>query len=166
VNRRALVLFGAFAATIPLANWTLAAVGFVNVPLLGPVASGVVWVGLAFVLRDMAQAASTKWATLPAVAVGVALSAWLASPALALASAAAFGVSETLDWAIYTALADRRWTLAVILSSVIGGAVDSALFLSIAFGSATGWWQLAIVKAAVIAATIPIARRCCSSPVS
>jgi len=154
-----LVLFAAFAATIPLANWTLSTVGFVNVPLLGPVASGVVWAGLAFVLRDMAQAASTKWATLPAVAVGVALSAWLANPELALASAAAFGVSETLDWAIYTPLAERRWTLAVILSSVVGGAVDSALFLLIAFGSTTGWWQLAVVKAAIVLAATPVARR-------
>lgn len=147
----------AFIATIPLANWTLERYGFIDIPALGPIASGVIWAGAAFILRDLAQTLTNRWATLPAIAIGVALSAWLASPALAFASAAAFGVSELADWAIYTPLAERNWTTAVLLSSLVGGAIDSALFLWLAFDSTKGWWQLAVVKAAIIALATPIA---------
>lgn len=44
-----------FILTIPLANAWLKHFGLWRVPGLGPVASGVIWVGLAFVLRDVAQ---------------------------------------------------------------------------------------------------------------
>jgi len=153
----AVFTFAAFAATIPAANWTLARYGFVDVPVLGPVASGVVWIGLAFVLRDIGQRLSNRWLTVPAILVGVVLSWWLASPAFAVASAAAFGLSETLDWAIYTPLAERRFYLAVVLSSVAGSFVDSALFLHLAFGSTMGWWQLAVAKSAIVLAVSPLA---------
>lgn len=158
MNRSAIAAYAAFIATIPAANYTLERVGFVDVPGLGPVASGVAWAGLAFVLRDVAQMLTNKWATLPAIAAGALLSAWLASPALAVASAAAFALSEALDWAIYSPLANRHFTTAVASSSVIGGAVDSAVFLQLAFGSTRGWWQLGVAKAVLVAAAIPLAK--------
>jgi queuosine precursor transporter len=159
MNRRplAVVAYAAFIATIPLANWTLHRYGFVDVPGLGPVASGVVWVGAAFVLRDLAQLLTNRWLILVAIAVGVGLSVVLADPGLAFASGAAFAVSEMLDWSIYTPLADRRFLVAVALSSFAGALIDSWLFLELAFDSSRGWWQLAVVKSAVIAVFLPLA---------
>lgn len=159
MNTRALAVYAAFIATIPAANWWLDRFGFWDIPGLGPVASGVIFAGLAFVLRDVAQLLTNRWWTLAAVACGVILSYWLADPFIATASAVAFGLSELLDLAIYTPLAERRFTLAVVLSSLAGGVADSALFLWLAFDSTAGWWQLAVVKAAVIACAVPIARK-------
>jgi uncharacterized PurR-regulated membrane protein YhhQ (DUF165 family) len=146
-----------FIATIPLANAWLKHFGFWRVPGLGPVASGVIWVGLAFVLRDIAQLLlGRRWAWI-AIAVGAALSWWLASPSLAVASGAAFAVSEAMDALIYTPLADRMFLRAVIVSGWIGSLVDSAVFVRLAFHSFSGWWQLGIVKAAVVALATPVA---------
>lgn len=146
-----------FVASIPLANWTLHRYGFVDVPVLGAVASGVVWVGLAFVARDVVQLTLGKAVTLAGIAVGVVLSIWLADPGLAAASAWAFLLSEALDFAIYTPLAERRFMLAVLVSSVAGSFLDSALFLRIAFGSYDGWWQLGVAKSLIVAVAAVVA---------
>lgn len=149
----------AFVATIPAANWTLDKFGFWDVPWLGPVASGVVWVGLAFVLRDIAQRALGSWWTWAGIVVGAVLSWWLATPELATASVAAFTVSEGLDWAIYTPLARRHFLRAVALSSWAGAALDSAIFVRLAFHSYEGWWQLAVAKCVIVAMAAPLAWR-------
>jgi hypothetical protein len=68
------------------------------------------------------------------IAVGALLSAYL-SPSVALASGVAFLVSEMLDLMVYTPLQARNLILATVASNVVGLVVDSALFLSLAFGS-------------------------------
>lgn len=150
-----------FMATIPLANWTLDTYGFIDVPWLGLIPAGTAWIAAAFVARDVAQACIGKWPVLVAIVVGAGLSALLAEPALAWASFAAFACSELLDMAVYTPLADRgRFGLGVLLSSVVGGALDSWLFLQVAFGSevaSDGWWRLAIAKAVIVLAVTPLA---------
>jgi len=158
VKRLGFITLALFIATIPAANITLDRVGLVDVPGLGPVASGVVWVGLAFVLRDVSQLLLGRWWTLPAVIVGGLLSWWLATPFLAVASGAAFATSELLDWAIYTPLAESgRFTTGVIVSGWAGSFLDSAVFLWIAFGSLHGWWQLSVVKIVVLMVITPVA---------
>ena len=67
-------------------------------------------------------------------ALALTLSA-LAPPALVVASATAFLLSELADFAVYTPLAERRLVLAVAASSVVGLVVDSLVFLWLAFGS-------------------------------
>lgn len=134
----------AFGACIPLANWLIGHVGTVCVPqgpCLIPVApglqapSGVIMVGLALVLRDLVQRRlGAAWA-LGAIAVGAMLSGLLAPPALVVASAAAFLVSELADFAVYTPLQKRGLVRAVLFSSVAGLVVDSIVFLTLAFGS-------------------------------
>lgn len=133
-----------FGLSIPAANWMIGNAGTVcppDGPCLIPVApgimapSGVVMIGLALVLRDLVQRRlGLKWA-MGAIAVGAALSAALAPPALVLASAVAFLLSEFADLAVYTPLQRRRLILAVFLSSVVGLVVDSMIFLYLAFGS-------------------------------
>ena len=62
-------------------------------------------------------------------------SALLAPPALVIASAVAFLLSEFADLAVYTPLARRGLVLAVVTSGVAGLVVDSIVFLWLAFGS-------------------------------
>ncbi len=133
-----------FGLCIPAANWLIGNVGTVCVPGGGPclipvapgllAPSGVLMVGLALVLRDMVQRRlGLGWAG-AAVLAGAALSALLAPPSLVVASAAAFLVSEAADLAVYTPLQRRGLVLAVALSSVVGLALDSVVFLLLAFG--------------------------------
>lgn len=134
----------AFAATIPAANWAIGNIGTECIPAgpcLLPVApglmapSGVLLIGLALVLRDAVHRnLGAAWA-FGAVCVGAGLSAFVAAPALALASAVAFLLSEAADMAVYTPLARRRLILAVLLSGVAGAVIDSLAFLWLAFGS-------------------------------
>jgi uncharacterized PurR-regulated membrane protein YhhQ (DUF165 family) len=148
LDRRRLVegaLFLAlYALTIPAANWMIGHVGMVcppQGPCLVPVApglmapSGVVMIGLALVLRDVVQRRLGLSAALAAIVGGAMLSAFLAPPAIVVASAAAFLLSEMADLFVYTPLQRRHFVLAVVLSSLIGLVVDSAVFLYLAFGS-------------------------------
>ena len=133
-----------FALTIPVANWMIGHVGAVcppQSPCLVPVApglmapSGVVMIGLALVLRDLVQRRLGLIPALGAIVLGAALSALLAPPAIVVASATAFFVSEMADLFVYTPLQRRHFILAVAISSLIGLVVDSAVFLYLAFGS-------------------------------
>ena len=60
----------------------------------------------------------------------------------AIASAAAFLVAESLDFAVYVPIrkrakfGDKRWALAVVASNIVGAIADTVVFLGIAFGSA------------------------------
>ena len=68
------------------------------------------------------------------ILVGAILSSAI-SPALAMASGAAFAISEMGDLVIYEPLRQRNKALAVAISGTVGGAIDSAIFLFLAFGS-------------------------------
>jgi queuosine precursor transporter len=132
----------AWIATIFAANWSLSHVGDCSGPgpctvpvwpgIVAP--SGVLWVGLAFTLRDFTQESLGRHVTVLAIAAGAALSA-LISPQLAVASGAAFLFSELADFCVYTPLRERHWLGAVVASNLVGLLVDSVLFLSLAFGS-------------------------------
>jgi queuosine precursor transporter len=133
-----------FALTIPAANWLIGRVGTVCQPAgvcLIPVApglmapSGVIMAGAALVLRDLVQRRLGVAASSLAILVGAVLSALLAPPALVIASAAAFLLSEFADLAVYTPLARRGLITAVVASSAAGLVVDSVVFLWLAFGS-------------------------------
>lgn len=141
---RKLAPFFAFAATIPAANWLIGNVGTVCVPqgpclipvgfgLMAP--SGVLMIGLALVLRDWLHETGGRSLALAAIFVGATLSWFVAIPALAAASAAAFLLSELSDFAVYAPLRERHRPAAVMASGIVGAAVDSAVFLWLAFGS-------------------------------
>lgn len=134
----------AFVACVPLANWMVLNVGMAcspSGPCLVPVwpgvwaPSGVLLAGISFVLRDLVQEVlGIRWA-LFAIVIGGAVSALVATPALALASISAFLVAETADMLVYTALRRRGLFKASVASSTVGLVLDSMIFLRVAFGS-------------------------------
>src|SRR5262245_1039720 len=130
-----------FCLTIPAANWMIGHVGTVcvlNGPCLVPVApgimapSGVLMAGAALVLRDLVQRRLGIEFGIGAIIAGAAISAGFAPPALVLASAVAFLLSEFADFAVYTPLARRRLVVAIIASSVVGLVVVLLVFLWLA----------------------------------
>ena len=117
-----LAFLAAFALCIPAANWLIGHAGTTcvpNGPCLIPVApglkapSGVLMIGLALVLRDLVQRRLGLSWSFAAIVAGTALSALIAPPALVIASAAAFFVSEMADLAVYTPLQKRGLIAAV-----------------------------------------------------
>lgn len=158
----ALLIFG---LTIPAANWLIGNAGTVCVPegpCLIPVApgimapSGVLMIGLALVARDIVQRRLGAKAALGAIVVGTGLSALLAPQAIVMASAAAFLLSELADFAVYTPLQRKRFVTAVVLSSVVGLVVDSAVFLQLAFGSLDFFAGQVIGKAWMVLLAVPL----------
>ncbi|MFE4783324.1 VUT family protein [Streptomyces sp. NPDC056716] len=125
----------AYVATIPAANLAVTHFGAIPVGFDYAAPAGVYMVGLALVLRDLARESAGRGAVLAAIAVGTVLSYFLADPALAAASAAAFAVAETMDFAVYEPLRKRGLVIAMLASNAVGLLVDSLLFLKLAFGS-------------------------------
>lgn len=159
------IYFVAFLSCIPLANWMVGNVGTTCVPggpclvpvlpsLMAP--SGVLMIGLALVLRDLVQRRlGVAWVLL-AILLGSGLSGLLAPGSLVVASAAAFMLSELVDFAIYTPLQRRRLVLAVFASSVVGLVVDSLVFLKLAFGSLEFLPGQVVGKAWMVVIALPV----------
>ena len=160
-----LAFLAAFALCIPAANYLIGHVGTTcvpNGPCLIPVApglkapSGVAMIGLALVLRDLVQRRLGLSWSMAAIAAGSAISALLAPPALVMASAAAFLLSEMADLAVYTPLQRRGLVLAVVASSTVGLVVDSVVFLGLAFGSLDYLAGQIVGKAWMVVLSIPL----------
>src|SRR6201997_875369 len=153
-----------FTLTIPVANWLIGHAGTVcqpQGPCLIPVApglmapSGVTMAGVALVLRDLVQRRLGVAASSLAILAGAALSALLAPPALVIASATAFLLSEFADLAVYPPLARRGLLIAVVASGVVGLVVDSVVFLWLAFGSLDFLLGQIVGKAWMVLLSIP-----------
>jgi hypothetical protein len=84
-------------------------------------------VGFIFVIRDYAQKAIGHKVLLATLAGGV-ISWFMADPTIALASICAFLTSELLDWIVYS-FTRRPFSQRVLLSSLVGTPVDSAVFM-------------------------------------
>lgn len=123
-----------FVLSVVGANVALSVFGVVPVGFGLVAPAGVYFAGITFGLRDAVQEAAGKKWTLALIAVGALLSAAI-DPRFALASAAAFAISELADLAVYSPLRERHWIGAVVASNAVGSLVDSAVFLTIAFGS-------------------------------
>ena len=163
-RREGLLFLVLFGLTIPAANYLVQHVGAVCVPrgpCLIPVLpglqapSGVLMIGVALVLRDMVQRRLGVLAAALAILGGAAMSALLAPPALVIASAAAFLLSEFADLGVYTPLARRQFMLAVVASSVVGLVVNSIVFLWLAFGSLDFLAGQVVGKAWMVLLSIP-----------
>ena len=162
--REGVIFLALFCLTIPAANWLVVHAGtscVPNGPCLIPVApglqapSGVLMIGVALVLRDLVQRRLGIGIASAAIIAGSLISAALAPPALVIASAAAFLISEFADLAVYTPLARRRLVTAVIASSLVGLVIDSIVFLQLAFGSLDFLAGQVVGKALMVVLSIP-----------
>ena len=145
--------------------WTVAYVGsvvlvnamFIWLPTFSIGGSVMTWgsfvVGGTFILRDFAQrdiGHRVLWATLAGTAITAAMN-WQ----LALASGAAFLVSELADWAVFS-----RWVGSfrsrVVASSIVGAPLDSALFMVLA--GFFSWPGVAVMTASKLVALTTLDR--------
>lgn len=123
----------AYIALIPLVNWL-----FAFTPAI-PITEGFAFnplsllVGLVFIARDYAQRAIGHFIGF-AMLIALILTYQLAGPALALASGAAFLISEGADWAVYTFLR-RPFSQRVLISTLIAAPIDTLAFL---YGASLG----------------------------
>lgn len=132
----ALVIYG---VSIYLANWLIRNVGMpipggshlvpVGFGLMAP--SGAYAAGVTFVARDVIQRTIGKRWSLVVIIPGALLTALL-DIHLAIASAAAFLFSESVDYLVYTPLQRRGFVRAVVASGLVAALVDSLIFLTLA----------------------------------
>jgi uncharacterized PurR-regulated membrane protein YhhQ (DUF165 family) len=120
-----------YAAAIAGANTLTAHNGLVPVGFGLTATAGTYSAGAALMLRNLVQDTLGRRFVAAAIVAGAALSA-ITSPALALASGIAFGVSELADTALYTPLRRHGWARAALPASLLGATVDSLLFLGLA----------------------------------
>ncbi len=92
---------------------------------------------VAFLVNDLTNRrfglAAARRVVLAGFILAVMLSAWLATPRIAIASGAAFLVAQLLDSTIFDRLRRQAWWRAPLLSSVLGSAIDTVIFFGIAF---------------------------------
>ena len=120
-----------FVLLIPLSNWVIVNLGLPG--LWAP--STVLLAGFSLVLRDVVHhCLGWRWA-LASIFFGAVLSGFISEPSLVVASVSAFLFAELADFAVYAPMKKRYPAMAVIVSGLVGSAVDSAIFLSLAFGS-------------------------------
>lgn len=130
-----------YIGLVILANWLASAyVASVGFGYAAP--AGVFAIGAVLVLRDWIQQLSGLKTTMVMVyAAGVAswvignVAGWTSLQKIALASVIAFTISETVEAVVFTPVRRRNLGLGVFLSGTVGNALDSFVFLAIAFGS-------------------------------
>ncbi|HUB71951.1 MAG TPA: hypothetical protein VL984_16130 [Acidimicrobiales bacterium] len=135
----AVLALAVYVGSIAGANWMISHVGHavpgahelpVGFGLEAP--SGVYLAGLTFVARDVVQRLAGLRIGVGAIVIGAAISWWVSSATLALASGATFLLSESCDFAVYTPLQARNFPFAVLGSGLVSDAVDSTVFLTLA----------------------------------
>ena len=131
-----------FVASIVGANWALLTFGITPIGFGLEAPASVYFVGLTFTFRDGMRERLGFRSTLVAIAIGCILSYslevrvgsdWFAR--IALASATAFFFSEFSDALVYERIRGYSRILGMVASNTVGLAVDSAFFLTLAFGS-------------------------------
>jgi uncharacterized PurR-regulated membrane protein YhhQ (DUF165 family) len=116
-----------YCGLMPLINWSFAAVPLIPLPFIGPYQPLAIVTGLVLVVRDFAQREIGHW-VLAAMFVGLLFSTMTTPLSIVIASGAAFLISETADWAVYT-LTRRPLSQRILISSAIGAPLDSTAFL-------------------------------------
>ena len=92
---------------------------------------------VAFLVTDLTNrrfgATTARQLVIVGFIIAVVLSVWLATPRIALASGTAFLVGQLLDITVFNRLRRQSWWHAPLAGSVVGSALDTALFFSLAF---------------------------------
>jgi hypothetical protein len=158
------VLFAAFVGCVVAANWALNRYGIVPIGFGLTAPAGVYFAGLGFGLRDALHEAGGRTWVLAAIGTGAVVSWFIGGDAtipgghvsIAVASGLAFAFSEFADLAVYEPLREKAWPAAVACSNVVGAAVDSALFLWLAFGSLDHMAGQVVAKTYMIVLALPV----------
>lgn len=117
-----------YIVLIALVNYAFVIIPPITLP------GGAVWppvsllVGFVFVARDFSQREVGHF-VLVAMLIGAGISWFMVNPQIAIASAAAFTISELVDWLVYT-MTKRPLSERILYSSALGTPVDSMVFLS------------------------------------
>jgi hypothetical protein len=153
-----------FLLTIPAGSWIadLGSQPDPNGPHLIPIGFGllappdVITVGAGLVLRNVVQRVQGFGWGLAAIAIGAALTGLMSEPPYLVASVGTFLLAQVVNMAIYTPLARHGFALAVAVASAVGGIVDSAAFMWIAFGSLDHILELSIGKIWISVLAVPV----------
>jgi hypothetical protein len=122
-----------YVALMPLINWSFAAVP--TFPIAEDLGGGqfqplAIVTGLVLVARDFTQR-EIGHRVLGAMLLGLALSTLTSWITIVLASGAAFLISETVDWLVYT-LSRRPLSQRIMISSLISAPLDQTVFIWLA----------------------------------
>ena len=94
---------------------------------------------VAFLVNDLANRRYGKPAARRVVFAGfllaVALSVWLATPRIAIASGAAFLTGQLLDIQVFDRLRRQSWWKAPFMATMFGSLLDTVIFFSLAFAA-------------------------------
>ncbi len=118
-----------YIVLIVAVNYGFSVVPLVELPGGGKWPPMTLVVGFIFVARDFAQK-EIGHSVILAMLAAAAISYFMADPFIAVASLAAFLVSEFCDWAVYS-FTKKPFHQRVLLSSALGTPVDSVIFLGI-----------------------------------
>ena len=77
-------------------------------------------------------------------AAALAVSVWVASPRIALASGLAYICAQLVDIQVFDRLRDQRWWRAPLVSGVLGAILDTAVFFSVAFAATGTPWVTSV----------------------
>lgn len=118
-----------------------------NILVQHPLGQWLTWGALtypfAFLVTDLANRlmgpVAARRVVLAGFALAVALSVWLATPRIAIASGTAFLMAQLLDVAVFNRLREGSWWRAPLISSTLGSALDTALFFTLAFSASFVW---------------------------
>ncbi len=139
--------FYLYVLLIPFVNWSFAHVPTVPMPDGGAWSPLAIVTGLILVVRDFAQREVGHAIFIPLV-LGIAISFTMAPPNIALASAAAFAVSELVDWVIFT-LSKRPLSQRVLISTFASAPLDTGIFWLLASLSVPGVFTWSTVLTAI-----------------
>lgn len=120
-----------YAAAMTLANLSVAAFG----PAVTPI-NAFVLIGLDLALRDWLHVRLRVW-QMGALIGATGLLTYILNPAaqtIAIASAVSFAVAALADWLTFSKLTGT-WLRRSMGSNVVGAAVDSLIFPTLAFGA-------------------------------
>ncbi len=131
-----------YFSLVVLANWLAARWQHVPVGFGEYAPAGVYCIGAVLVLRDWLQQLRGLWWTMPLVyAAGLVswgigeATGWTSFADVAVGSIVAFTVSETIEALVFTPIRKRNLAAGVAISGLVGTAIDSYVFLRIAFHS-------------------------------
>jgi uncharacterized PurR-regulated membrane protein YhhQ (DUF165 family) len=126
------VALGVFTGGALATNWLTTRYGLISVGFGLTATAGSFPAGIVLLARDWVHDLTGRTTVLACIVVGALASAATTNPRLALASAVAFTLSETVDLLVYTPLRRQGRLRAALASNLVGAPVDTLVFLTLA----------------------------------